>query len=60
MIATPRTFGFKDYIVTAWITQWGSPETVELRVRAHNAKDAASEVRRAGYHDGILSVRRAD
>jgi len=49
-----------DYIVTAWIIQWGMPETRELRVRAQNAKTAASEVRRAGYHNGILSVRRAD
>ena len=57
MVPAPR---FKDYIVTAWVIQWGCPDTVELRIRAQNAKDAASEVRRAGYHDGILSVRRAD
>jgi len=58
MVIAPREF--RDYIVTAWVWEWGRPDTIELRVRAQNAKDAASEVRRAGYHKGILSVRRVD
>jgi len=58
MVIAPREF--RDYVVTAWVWQWGLPDTVQLRVRAPNAKEAAADVRRAGYHRGILSVRRVD
>ena len=53
-----RTTTMRDYIVIAWITEFGGGRTVELKMREQNAKEAERAARKAGWHD-IMAVRRA-
>lgn len=46
----------RTYLVIVWDKR--TQESHELRLREANAKDAAKAARRAGWHDGILAVKR--
>ncbi len=46
----------RSYIVVVWDKR--QQKAIELRVREANAKEAASAARHAGWHDGILAVKR--
>ncbi len=46
----------RSYIVIVWDKR--QQKSVELRMREANGKDAATAARRAGWHDGVIAVKR--